>query len=117
MLGINLATVLHSANDWGKEYWGFILILALIVLSLNNVMRNVTHLIRNLRYRRVENYANMSTNHSKERPSLAHVGFGNMRRTPQQIVDGMSDLELAKVISQDRFRRLDDLRPHMRYTS
>lgn len=118
MFGMNLAAAINAVNDWGKHYWGVLLVLLAISYFGSNLVRNIRNTVWAIRTRRIRN-ANrlaMTSTPYRLRPSLGDFSLGNNR--PQPTLGGMlnrsTDMELANSLSYDRLERLNGLQAYMR---
>lgn len=51
LFGVDLKATMDAMNDWGKDYWGFILVMVVASYFVSNLWRNLSHSIWRLRNR------------------------------------------------------------------
>lgn len=93
MFGIHLTATLTTVNDWGKHYWGLLLVVYVGGYFLSNFVHNLGAAIREERERRLSN-AQQFTKVSTLYPMSPMRIFN--RRQPGGMLKRFSDSELGK---------------------
>lgn len=130
MFGIDWMAVFNEIDSFGKEHWGFILVMFAISYFLRNLLRSTlrVHRFNNSRreQRRLtpnEFFASEFDNDEELRQDLSGTSFGNLTNRPpvgfttsssgRRDLSNWTDHEIASQLSRDRFNRLNDLRGYM----
>jgi hypothetical protein len=110
----NLVTVINAVNDWGKQYWGLLLVLFVIGYFVRKASSSLETPSQR-RFRKANRFAMTGTPYMRDAPStLAGLGSVGPPRDLYDTLRGTSDADLVRSLSPDRILRLRDSQDRLR---